>query len=45
MEPEILIHHRSSYHYRADMHKKNNLIMPVDRLDYADFLKTLYGIF
>ena len=25
--------------------QRNNLIMPVDRLDYADFLKTLYGIF
>ena len=26
MEPEVLIHHRSSYHYRADLHKGITLL-------------------
>ena len=26
MEPEVLIHHRSSYHYRADLHKEITLL-------------------
>ena len=45
MEPEVLIHHRSSYHYRADLHKEITLLCRLTDWITLIFLKTLYGIF